>query len=112
MRCSPRRSGVGPGVGRILGLWLRDRPVRFVKDNTVGSYEVVRPDVDPSDQIFLRHILPVEKHVKVDRRRAGQVKVPYTARRRFCFLATRHSKIVACPVGVLEDALRAHDGLR
>ena len=36
-----------------------------------GSYEVVRPDIDPSDQIFLRDILPIEKVVKVDRRRAG-----------------------------------------
>ena len=110
--CLPRRSSVSPGVWRILGLWLRDCPVRFVKENTAGSYEVVRPDVDPSDQIFLRDIFPIEKFVKVDRRRAGQVKVPYTARRWFRFLATGHSEIITCPVGILEDPLGAYDGLR
>lgn len=73
---------------------------------------MVHPNVDPSDQIFLRDILSIEKLVKVDRRRAGQVEVPGAARRRLCFLATRNSKIVSRPVDVLEHALGTHDGLR
>ena len=77
----------------------------------MGSYEVVHPEVDPSDQIFLRDILPVEKLVKVHWRRGRQVKVPCAARGRFRFLATRHSEVVACPVDVVEGAFGAHDGL-
>lgn len=112
MRYLPRRGRVRPGTRCILGLRLRDRPVRLVSRRTLESYEVVHPDVDPSDQIFLRDILPIEELVKVDRRRAGQVEVPDAARRRLCFLATRNSKVVSRPVGVVEHALGTHDGLR
>lgn len=73
---------------------------------------MVHPNVDPSDQIFLRNILPVEKPVKVDRRRAGQVKVPHAARRWLGFFTTRNSQVVSRPVGVFEESLGAHDGLR
>lgn len=84
---------------------------RCVKERDgVGSYEVMHSNVDPSDQIFLGYILRIEKVVKVDGWHAGQVKVPYTARRRFRFLATGNCEIASCPVGVLE-ALGAYDGL-
>ena len=87
--------------------------VRCIKENrlTMSSYEMVHPNVDPGHQIFLRDILPVEKLVKVDWRRSGQVQVPHAARRGLCVLATRNSEIVACPVGVMEKTLGAYDGL-
>lgn len=111
-QCLPRRSNVRPGIRRILGLWLRDfKCVKEREKDTTGSYEVVHSDVDPSNQIFLRDILPVEKVVEIDRRRPGQVKIPYAARRRLGFLATGNREIVSCPVGILEEAFGAYNSL-
>jgi hypothetical protein len=96
-----------------------------------GAYEVVRADVDPRDEVGLRHVLAVEELVEVlggagsehpavqgklaDAHNDGlarQVHVEHAARARLVLLADRDREVVARPVRVVQQTLRAHDRLR
>jgi hypothetical protein len=101
--------------------------VRVCTDGRAGAYDMVRADVDPRDEVRLRHVLAVEELVKVlsgvqsergagegkcgDTHDDGLVHVEHAARARLGLLEERDRKVVPRSACVVKKALRAHDRL-
>lgn len=76
-----------------------------------STYQMMRSDVYPRNQIFLCDILAIEEFVKIDYRMAWQIHVPHATWRRLGVFATGNGEIVSCPVSIFEQAFWANDRL-
>jgi len=72
---------------------------------------MMRPNINPSNQICLRDILPVEKLMKVYRWVTRQIHIPHRTRAWLAFFTFRNSEIVTGPVGIVQEAFGTHYGL-
>lgn len=103
--------GICAGVWRILGLRLKNRRVsslRLFCSRSRKHYQMMHADVDPSDQILLSDVLPIEELMEVDDRFAWEVHIPHTAGSRLRILAKRYCEVISSPIRVIQQPLRPY----
>lgn len=73
--------------------------------NLIITYQMMRPNIDPGDQVFLRNVLAIKEAMEVHHRVSGQVQIPHAARGGLCVFATRNRKVIPSPVGIFQQPL-------